>query len=303
LLLLDGLNDQINRLEVIAAGPCDSTGMQQFQHGEIGPIPNSPDSAAPIQTAPSSPTAPDASDNSNASPAQEPSSTAATPPGPTGQMLNPDGLRSLVQQSVVRVLTDNSSGTGFAVAPNIIVTNRHVIEDAGSGDILVTSKFLGNAPIHAKLLFSSANSEIGYPDFAILEMQGGKSLQPLDVGSDPKPLDNVVAAGFPGITVDFDRDSVSPDVVFTQGDVSVVQPQPNGVDLVIHTASIAPGSSGGPLINRCGTVVGVNTFVRTGEQSEGRALFALSPVALAKYLSSVAVTFHQMSSECVAGGG
>jgi S1-C subfamily serine protease len=218
-------------------------------------------------------------------------------------MLNPDGLRSLVQQSVVRVLTDKVSGTGFAVSPNIIVTNRHVIEDAGSGNILVTSKFLGDEPVQAKLLFSSANSEIGNPDFAVLEIQGGKPLQPLNVGSDPKPLDNVVAAGFPGITVELDRDSVSPDVVFTQGDVSVVQPQPNGVDLVIHTASIAPGSSGGPLINRCGTVVGVNTFVRTGEQSEGRALFALSPVALAEYLSSVAVTFRQVSSECVAGGG
>jgi S1-C subfamily serine protease len=304
-LLLNGLNDQISRLEIIADGPCNSMGMQQFQRGEIGPIFNLPQGVAPLPPATNRPAAPAALGSSSAAPtdpAQVPGKAAA-PPGPSGEMLNPEGLRLLVHQSVVRVLTDKASGTGFAIGPSIVVTNRHVIEDSNPGSITVTSKFLGNEPVLAKLLFTSPDSQVGNPDFAVLELQGGMPLVPLMVGSEPMPLDNVVAAGFPSITVRSDIDEVSPDVVFSQGEVSVVQPQSNGVGLVIHTASIAPGSSGGPLINRCGTIVGVNTFVGVGEQAEGRALYALSPVALAEYLSSVVVAFRQTSSECVSGGG
>ena len=302
-LLVNGLQDQISRLEVIANGPCDSTAMQQFQRGEIGPLPEGVDITTIISPEAQSNPAP-AGEVSNAAPTS-PSQTpnrAATPIGPPGQMLKPEGLRGLVQQSVVRVMTDEASGTGFAISPKIIVTNRHVVEDAASGNITVTSKFLGPIPVPAKLIFVSSDSQFGSPDFAVLELQGGKPLMPMAVGSDPLPLDNVVAAGFPDISVRSDNDTVSPDVVFTQGEVSVVQPQSNNVGLVIHTASIAPGSSGGPLINRCGIVVGVNTFVGVGDQAEGRALYALSPVALEQYLTSVAVTFQKASSVCASGG-
>ncbi len=302
-LLLNGLNNQISRLEIIADGPCDSTGMRQVQRGEIGPISNSPESEADLPQASARPVASGSSGSSVAAPpepVQDPG-TPTSPPGPAGEMLNPEDLRSLVQRSVVLVVTETGwAGTGFAVTPNIVVTNRHVIEDAGTGYIIVSSKFLGPEPVPVKLLF---RSPVGEADFAVLELQGGKLLEPLSVGSNPKPLDNVVAAGFPGVTVKYDSDSVSPDVVFTQGEVSVVQPQPNGVDYVVHTANIDHGSSGGPLLNRCGTVVGVNTFGETDKDSSGRALFALAPVALANYLSSVAVPFHQASSECASGGG
>ena len=177
-----------------------------------------------------------------------------------------------------------------------------MIENAGAGRIFVTSKFLGPEPVPAELVASSPDSTVGNLDFAVLVLHGGKPLVPVLVGSDPKPLDSVVAAGFPGLTVSSDTDGVSPDVVFSQGEVSVVQPQPNGVGLVIHTANIAPGSSGGPLLNRCGTLVGINTFVSTGDQAEGRALYSLSPDALAAYLTSVGTDFRRAPSDCVSVG-
>jgi S1-C subfamily serine protease len=290
-LLLDGLNNQINRLEVISTGPCDSTGMQQFQRGEIGPIPSILDSQTPFTTIP----------NSQA-PEEDPG-PATTSPVPTGQMLNPDGLRSLVQRSVVFVSAGEFTGTGFAISPNLVVTNRHVIENVVSGNVTVASNFLGAPPVPAKVLFATPDSEFGNPDFAVLELQSGRPLEPLSLGSDPKPLDNVLAAGFPGLTISSDVDTVSPDVVFSQGEVSVVQPRSSEVSLVIHTANFAPGSSGGPLINRCGTVVGVNTFLQAGTEFEGRALYSLSSVALVSFLSSVGVPFQYVPSECVSGGG
>lgn len=283
-LLIDGLNSQIERLEAIAQAPCDAPELLRFQRGEIGPVQGQPPSESGTLTTP------------------DPAVEAANAPTPSNRMLAPEALRLLVHQSVVRVLANTVSGTGFAIGPNLVVTNRHVIEEAGAGRIFVTSKFLGAEPVPAELVATSPDSTIGNLDFAVLVLRSGKPLVPLPVGSDPKPLDSVVAAGFPGLAVSSDPDGISPDVVFSQGEVSVVQPQPNGVGLVIHTANIAPGSSGGPLLNRCGTLVGINTFVSTGDQADGRALYSLSPDALAAYLTSVGSDFRRAPSDCVSGG-
>jgi energy-coupling factor transporter ATP-binding protein EcfA2 len=191
------------------------------------------------------------------------------------------------------VLADASCGVH--VAPDVRAVSSEYV--------LAAQSVHGAAPVPAKILFTTPDSEFGNPDFAVLELQSGRPLEPLSLGSDPKPLDNVVAAGFPGLTISSDVDTVSPDVVFSQGEVSVVQPRSSEVSLVIHTANFAPGSSGGPLINRCGTVVGVNTFLQAGTEFEGRALYSLSSVALVSFLSSVGVPFQYVPSECVSGGG
>ncbi len=294
LLLSTALQGEVGRLNEIATGPCNSTEMQQFQRGEIGPVPfaEPPASqAAPVTRQPAA----------DATPSQTPSGTPQAS-GQSDHALGGEELRQLVQRSVVRVLTETGSGTGFAIAPNLVVTNRHVIEGAASGSIVVTSKFLGPSPVVANPVAVSPDSEVGNADFAVLELQGAGGLVPVSLGTDPKPLDSVIAAGFPAISVRSDPDEINPDVVFSQGDVSVVQAQPNGVGLVIHTANIAPGSSGGPLLNRCGIVVGINTFVGTGDEAEGRALYSLSPEALRAYLSSEGIAFQSAVATCASGG-
>lgn len=342
-LLLDGLRQQRDRLDVILVGPCDSPGMGQYLRGEIGPVirgqaPSAPSSdpgtGADDTTPPVSNQEPGAGTGGNAPspapatpPGQSTSNTPApipgTPPPPTnaapapqppgapqisgGEVLPPARLRGLVGQSVGRVLAlqgpdSMMTGTGFAISHDTIVTNRHVVEQARDGQLFVTSKYLGAEPVPARLLVITADSTFGNSDFAVLQLQGGKPLIPLNVGDDPQPLESVVAAGYPGLTVQTDSNGDTPDVVYSQGDVSVVQPQPNGTSLVIHTANIAPGSSGGPLINRCGTVVGVNTFISTGDGATGRALYSLSGKTLAAFLKDSSIAFNQPSAtECGAG--
>lgn len=289
LLLSTALENQIGRLNEIAGGSCESVGMQQFQRGEIGPIPSADGSAEQAALLPQ---------QSAEGTVQQSSPSVSGRPNRT---LSSNELRQLVQQSVVRVLTDEGSGTGFAIGPNLVVTNRHVIEGAREGSISVTSKFLGTTPVEANLVAASPGLDFGNADFAVVELQGGTDLVPAKLGTDPKPLDNVIAAGFPAISVRSDPDELTPDVVFSQGEVSVVQLQSNGIGLVIHTANIAPGSSGGPLLNRCGTIVGINTFVTMGEEAEGRALYSLSPLALAGYLSSEGIGFQSAFSDCGLG--
>jgi len=324
-LLLDALKQQHKRLEVIEAAPCESPEVQRYLRGEIGPLirGNVPAQSAPLVQSPEVGTGRDAvppvsSTPEPATPPQDnqqmqpPSAQPPQAPGAPslsgGDELSPAKLRILVYHSVVRVVVPMGpeqmmTGTGFAISPDTIVTNRHVVEQAREGQLFVTSKYLGAEPVRARLLVTTANSQFGNSDFAVLQIDNGKPLTSLNVGDDPQPLENVVAAGYPGLTIQTDSNDTIPDVVYSQGDVSVVQPQSNGTSLIIHTANISPGSSGGPLIDRCGTVVGVNTFIASGgDEFSGRVLYSLSGTTLSAFLLGSSIPFNKPSpTTCAAG--
>jgi hypothetical protein len=54
------------------------------------------------------------------------------------------------------------------------------------------------------------------------------------------------------------------------------------------------------LVNRCGNVVGVNTFIGAQEDKfSDRSLYALSATALRTFLDQNGQSYTKMSSECV----
>jgi S1-C subfamily serine protease len=62
---------------------------------------------------------------------------------------------------------------------------------------------------------------------------------------------------------------------------------------------MSTGSSGGPLVNRCGNVVGVNTFIGAREdQFTDRSLYALSATSLRGFLEQSGQRYTKMSSVC-----
>ena len=67
--------------------------------------------------------------------------------------------------------------------------------------------------------------------------------------------------GYPGIADVFDTSTIEP--TLTSGIVGRIYPTPRGGDLlyiVQHSAEINGGNSGGPLLDKCGRVVGINTW-------------------------------------------
>jgi hypothetical protein len=101
-------------------------------------------------------------------------------------------------------------------------------------------------------------------DFAIIKINAVE-LPPVRLGNADglEPGDSVIAVGAPlGLS-----GSVS------TGNVSQIRPM-EGYRVIQHTAPISPGSSGGPLLNESGQVVGVNSFLLQG----GQAIYFALPI-------------------------
>lgn len=291
------LEDQIGKLrEALAGNVCTITDPRGLMPQAPGTGP-----ASPVPTGPGNTPGP-------ASPL--PKGADATKPGdkpaaPTGTAAD---LAPLLQGAVVLILSDKGNGTGFFIAPDLVMTNRHVVAQAFEGDkVIVTSRAMGKVRV-GQVIASAGGQQAGGSDFALIRMVDGPvpGAKPLPLAVEPTALKEVVAAGYPGAIVINDRNfqallagnpGASPEVVMTRGEVSAVQNRERGMPSIAHTAAISSGNSGGPLIDRCGRVVGINTFVTHAQAGQGGG-FAIGSSGIVQFLKSAGATYQWQADPC-----
>ncbi len=144
-----------------------------------------------------------------------------------------------------------ASGSGFFVNGHTIVTNRHVVDNASS--IIVGNRIIGS---HQVRLIGVAKGR--QKDFAVLD--AGRDIgTPLAFTVAAGRNEKVYAWGYPGLLVGAIKWDGLPEVVSTSGEINVIR---NGAsNLIVHSAKISQGNSGGPLVNENGCVVGINTLL------------------------------------------
>ena len=165
-----------------------------------------------------------------------------------------------------------SRGPGFFVGekgdnPQYIVTNCHVVED-----FILAGKALGGGELH--VAFDEDNLEEAYlvdydaeKDLAVLKLAEPTTLRsalPMEVIDDSMLGEEVYAVGYPAAsdaTVHSVTSFGKKDATVTTGSVSrLITESGTGRQLIQTDASLSGGSSGGPLVNADGTVIGVNTY-------------------------------------------
>jgi serine protease Do len=133
-------------------------------------------------------------------------------------------------------------------------------------------------------------------DIAILKMDGDSALPTLTVAQDdlPKVGEQLYVYGFPGPVTNNNyvatESAIEP--TLTTGIVSALKKSVAGWPLIQMDANINRGSSGGPVCNEKGEVVGLTTFGSI-ENSGGLAAglnFAIPVSILQEYLDSAGVT-------------
>ena len=132
-------------------------------------------------------------------------------------------------------------GSGFFVKPNLIATNFHVIEGAAKG----TAKLVGKSTTYN---IEGVTATDKTNDLALLKVTA-YGIKPLSLGDSDKVRigETVYVAGNPkGL-----------EGTFSDGIISSRRDKDTKERLQM-TAPISPGSSGGPVLNRKGEVIGVS---------------------------------------------
>ncbi len=238
-----------------------------------------------------------------------PAAVTAPAVGTKGGKATTAELAAALEQATVLVISERGdSGSGFFIAPNYVVTNHHVVgRVAPGGEALVLSKHLKTGYVGTVVATSPPGQPGQSADFAIIRVDvPAGAMRPLALGNEPSSLSEVVAAGYPAIAIAQDRNlrglaagnlKAAPEVVLTKGTVSAVQNKDRNTPMVLHSADISAGNSGGPLIDACGRVVGINTFLVSDKQST-KANYALGASWLAGFLRNAKAPFDWREDAC-----
>lgn len=215
-----------------------------------------------------------------------------------------------IDKSVVLIINimpnAKTTATGFVInEENNVITNHHVIQ--GNGQLFIADG--GTDQAHLKPARIKWLSE--EKDLAILHVPN-LNRPALSLSSvEPSKGAAVYAIGFPAIA-DFLTQETSTESSVTIGSVSRLitaawhENEPK-FRIVQHSSELNSGNSGGPLINACGQVIGINTIktslsdsISLGEIISG-VFYASHISSLIEALIAEGIYFQEITTTCTSG--
>ncbi len=208
-------------------------------------------------------------------------------------------------------------GTGFVVAPGKIVTNNHVIAvpEGVSRSVyyVVPDRFAGTAGKEAQVQAAWPQS-----DLAVLSAPDIEA-PVLTVAATPPGKEAVIRAmGYPGVTDEMRglpmKDRLRPSEPYvTSGSIALFSDTAPGggkEDTIFHTAPIDHGNSGGPLLDQCSRLIGINTWSAAATVSSDGAVeshpgqfAAIGASVLTRLLATVGIEARVENAPCSLGPG
>jgi hypothetical protein len=157
-----------------------------------------------------------------------------------------------VKDGVVTVFSSTGHGSGFLVDDGgLIITNSHVVKE-NTGHLRV--KFKQNQVVEAVVVENDRDNDIAVLAVNLKNIDSKKVLKMFIPEGEAiaLPGEKVLAIGCPA-------DRYRAEQTLSEGVVGKLKD-----NLIFHDAAIEPGSSGGPLVNFDGQVIGINTFSKKG---------------------------------------
>ena len=173
-------------------------------------------------------------------------------PAPAGALESIEDVVGAALPAIASIATGTTVGSGFFVRPDLVVTNAHVVADQTSLQLEA-----GGNKYTARVIMVST----GY-DLAVLQVSNPNPSQAtLRLGTAAS-----VRAGKEVIAIGYALGTLSNTV--TRGIVSAIRHTGN-VTLIQTDAAINHGNSGGPLLDRTGQVIGINSMGIEKEDGQG----------------------------------
>ena len=237
---------------------------------------------------------------------------AAPGPPPAAERQEPEqGPPPGTSRSVVQVVVKDPRGqhrrigSGFVVHASHVVTAAHVVEDEDRISVVAPSEGAGRPEFVA-----SVRHVASHADLALLVVEG-LGLEPLTLAKDGFDVGrNVVSTGTWRAADAAESEPAGATTAESKGAVGEHRLLPAtrddaAVELLRHNAMIPAAGYGGPLLNDCGEVVGVNRgapgtprrALRRGEAPQD-AVYAAGVTAIVGLLQPAGVTFTQTESSC-----
>jgi S1-C subfamily serine protease len=175
----------------------------------------------------------------------------------------------------------SSSGTAFFAAPNLLVTNNHVVKECGAIEV--------RYPDH-RWFTATIEGQDNTNDLALLHTD----MENLSVASfrlQSRVGEPVAAYGFPYAGL------LSSSGNFTMGNVAALAGMDDDSRFIQISAQVQPGNSGGPLLDLSGSVIGVISsrlnaikMMREGGDVPQNVNFAIQAPIVVNFLSAKGVS-------------